>query len=447
MKKLTLLAILLSSFSMVYAQHDHSTHEGMKKDTSEMHSMDSAEHNMMMAPHNHSFSLNLPMERNGSGTGWLPDESPMFGIMIMKPKWMHMFHYNLFLRYNNQDLAHEGIRGDEDFDIPSWFMMMGQRKMGGTNLFHYSAMISFDPFLVGEQGYPLLFQTGESYNGQPIVDHQHPHDLFSELSVSLSHAFTPKSDLFVYLGYPGEPALGPIAFMHRTSALDNPNSPLNHHWLDATHITFGVATLGLRVGQLKLESSLFTGREPDENRYDFDKPKFDSWSTRVSLNPSPSWALQVSSGFLKNPELLHPEEDIYRTTASAVYTNSMNDHHTFSSTLAWGLNNTSENLQQHAFLAEAAWKMHQVTVYGRYDYTQKSAAELALEENFVPNELFTVQSITLGLNLDILNEKNVTIAPGINFTIYPTEAKLKYLYGETPLAMQVYLRIYPGSNN
>jgi hypothetical protein len=142
---------------------------------------------------------------------------------------------------------------------------------------------------------------------------------FSELSVAYSHAFSKKADVFAYVGYPGEPALGPVAFMHRASALFNPDAPISHHWIDATHITFGVATLGVRVGNFKLEGSSFTGREPDENRYDLDRPRFDSWSGRLSFNPSKNWALQVSHAYIKSPESLHPDENIHRTTASAEY--------------------------------------------------------------------------------------------------------------------------------
>ncbi len=164
---------------------------------------------------------------------------------------------------------------------------------GGTErIISFQHLISLDPFTVGGEGYPLLFQTGETYNNEPLVDRQHQHDLFSEVSVSYAHSLSPKSDLFVYVGYPGEPALGPVAFMHRPSALNNPDATLTHHWTDATHITFGVATLGFRYGNWKIEGSSFTGREPGENRYNFDKPRFDSWSGRLSYNPTEKWALQ-----------------------------------------------------------------------------------------------------------------------------------------------------------
>ena len=234
----------------------------------------------------HAFSLNLPMSRNGSGTGWLADESPMYGVMFHTQTWMYMLHGNLFLRYNNQDFTSKSTRGDQKFDAPNWLMFMGQRKAGENGLFHFSTMFSLDAVFGGD-GYPLLFQSGESYKGAPLVDRQHPHDLFSELSVSYSHALSENTDLFGYLAYPGEPALGPVAFMHRPSAIYNPDAPLSHHWVDATHISFGVATIGIRFGQFKLEGSSFTGREPNEHRFDFDKPRFDSWSSGVSFESFP----------------------------------------------------------------------------------------------------------------------------------------------------------------
>ncbi|MEP6594995.1 MAG: hypothetical protein ABJA71_03570 [Ginsengibacter sp.] len=184
-------------------------------------------------------------------------------------------------------------------------------------------MLSLDAAIAGKTGYPLLFQTGETASGKPLVDRQHPQDLFSELSVSYSYVFSKKTDVFIYLGYPGEPALGSGAFMHRQSALTNPDAPISHHWNDGTHITFGAATVGIRLDKFKIEASSFTGREPDEDRYDFDKARFDSWSGRLSFNPTNKWALQISHGFVKSPEVLNPDEDIHRTTASAIFSREL----------------------------------------------------------------------------------------------------------------------------
>jgi len=392
-----------------------------------------------------SLSLNLPMERNGSGTAWLPDSSPIFGYMIHSNKWMYMLHGNLFLRYNNQDFSNKGSRGNDQIDAPNWLMFMGQRKVGKNGLFHFSSMFSLDPLTVGGGGYPLLFQSGEAYKGNAIVDRQHPHDLFSELAVSYSQALSTKTDVFLYVGYPGEPALGPVAFMHRPSALNNPDAPLSHHWVDATHITFGVVTLGVRYGDFKLEASSFTGREPDENRYNFDKPLFNSWSSRLSFNPSPNWALQVSHGFIKSPELLHPDEDINRTTASAIYSLPIDKNNTLNATAVWGMNKSKGQNSENAFLIEGSWRTSKLTLHSRYEWVQKSTEELALNENIYGDHvLFPINAFTIGFNYDLLKIGTINLAAGSQFTFYHEDKKLNDLYGKYPMAFEVYLRLYPG---
>jgi len=251
-----LFLLLFAVDRLAFAQHEQ--HQTSVQDTVPAGSQ---QHHATMS---HAFSQSLPMTRNGSGTGWLPDASPMYGYMLHGKRWMYMFHGNIFVRYNKQDLFDKGSRGDSKVDAPNWVMGMGQRKVGSRGLFRFSGMFSLDP-LFGGEGYPLLFQTGETYQGEPLVDRQHPHNLFSELSVAYTHKFSSESDAFIYLAYPGEPALGPVAFMHRPSSQNNLDSPLGHHWQDATHITFGVTTLGIRYRMLKLRVCFYrpgTRRSP-----------------------------------------------------------------------------------------------------------------------------------------------------------------------------------------
>jgi len=392
----------------------------------------------------HAFSLHLPMTRNGSGTGWLPDGSPMYGYMIHTKKWMYMLHGNIFVRYNRQDLSDKGVRGGEKWDAPNMLMAMGQTKIGARGLFHFNAMFSLDAAIAGGSGYPLLFQTGESWKGQPLVDRQHPHDLFSELSVSYSYAFSPKADAFVYVGYPGEPALGPVTFMHRPSGMDNPDAPLGHHWTDATHITFGVATAGVRLGQFKLEGSSFTGREPNEDRYNFDKPRFDSWSGRLSFNPGEHWALQVSHGFIKSPEELKPEEDINRTTASATYAGFFGDERFFSATGSWGMNKEKEHAASNDALVEGALRLNKLATYLRYEWVQKSVEELNLPAAvYGAGTMFPVNAVTAGAGYDLFHVGVIRVMGGGQLSWYTSSRQLDNLYGKNPLAGEIYLRFYP----
>lgn len=442
MKKYLILVVLIVSSLASYAQHEHH----MKQDTAPVQQRPQAvhEHHKQMPPMSHAFSLNVPMTRNGSGTGWLPDASPIFGYMLHSKKWMYMIHGSVFARYNDQDFTNKGVRGNDKFDAPNWFMFMGQRRVGKSGLLHFSGMFSLDDVIAGGSGYPLLFQTGESYKGLPLIDRQHPHDLVSELSVSYSQALSDKVDVFAYVGYPGEPALGPVTFMHRPSSMDNPNAPITHHWVDATHITFGVTSLGVRVGKFKLEGSSFTGREPNENRYNFDKPRFDSWSGRLSMNPSKNWALQVSHGFVKSPEELHPGEDINKTTASIIYNSDIKNKNYLAGTVLWGLNKAKEHKGENAALVEAAWHINRSAVYGRYEFTEKSTEELVLDETIYGHDaIFDVHALTVGYNYDLLYFSKTRLAVGGNFSVYAANRRLDNLYGSNPLSFQVYLRLYP----
>lgn len=432
--------------------HHHHQMKGMKmdnmhhSDTSIHHSMKGMDMGDMHIMHmSSSFSLNLPMTRNGSGTSWVPDATPMYGYMLHSGKWMFMFHGDVFIRYVNQDFTAKGTRGGEKWDAPDMLMAMGQRQVGKHGLFHFGAMFSTDAIIAGGSGYPLPFQTGESWHDVPLVDRQHPHDLFSELSVSYAYSFSQKADAFLYVGYPGEPALGPVTFMHRPSGLFNPDAPIGHHWSDATHITFGVSTLGIRYGKFKLEGSLFTGREPDENRYDFDQPKFDSRSARLSFNPDEHWALQVSQGFIKSPEALRPDENVYRNTASATYVYPFSGEKYIAATALWGQNKTAGEDASNSALIEATLKLHRLAIYTRYEWVAKSGEELNLSPLlYDEHKLHPLNMATLGLGYDLLHIGNVTTALGAQLSIYSADNELKSLYGSTPLGGEIYLHIYPG---
>lgn len=396
-------------------------------------------------PMSSAFSQNLPMNRNGSGTGWLPDASPMYGYMLHAEKWMYMFHGNVFLRYNKQDVGDRGTRGGGKFDAPNWFMGMGQRRVGSGGMFRFSAMLTLDPLTVGGEGYPLLFQSGESWEGKPLVDRQHPHDLFSELSVAYAHQLSDDSDVFAYLGYPGEPAFGPVAFMHRVSSLNNPDAPIGHHWQDATHITFGVGTLGLRYKTLKLEGSVFTGREPNEERYGFDTPRFDSWSTRLSYNPSPAWALQLSQAWVKDVHEIGPREDVNKTSASVINALHLGAKSTLNSTAVWGYNKGGHHAAQHSFLLESALNLNTTTLYGKYEWVEKSVEDLLLEEEtFGHGKIYQINAISLGLQQQLFQLARTNVALGAQGSWYKTPEGLEELYGKNPVALEVYLRVSPG---
>ncbi len=430
-----------------FAQHEHHQKDTVpvKKDTGKV--MDHSDHSMhgkndADGMPTHAFSRNLPMSRNGSGTAWSPDNSPMYMWMKQGTKTDWMFHGNVFLRYTNTDIFNSGSRGSAKWGAPNWFMAMMNNRVGDKGLFNMTAMISLDRLTEGGNGYPILFQSGETWKGQRLVDRQHPHDLFSALSLGYTHAIKKDMDVFAYLGYPGEPALGAPAFMHRVSSMNNPDAPLGHHWQDATHITFGVATLGFRYRNFKIEGSSFTGREPDEERYGFDKARFNSYSYRLSFNPDARWAMQFSQGFIKEPEALEPGVDITRTTASVLYAGKNGPNRHLSAALIWGLNDKGEDHKEHSVLLEGNYQFAKNAIFSRYEFVQKSTEELDLEDQLV-HETFDVHVLSVGYNRSLLQKGMFELTAGAKTTLNFPQGELKSLYGELPVGFQVFLQLRP----
>jgi hypothetical protein len=415
---------------MAMPHHDHHAHD--------LHAPSHEGHEKHMEMHS-SIDLADPMSREGSGTSWLPDSSPMYGKMFMFGRDMLMLHGAIFPRYTNVSTR----RGDDRIDAPDWFMGMYSHPLGDSTQIGGRLMMSLDPLTEGGRGYPLLFQTGESWHDQPLHDRQHPHDLFDELSLSLSQKFGHDFSAYVYFGYPGEPALGPPTFMHRPSAMDDPDAPIGHHWQDSTHITFGVATAGLAWKNIKVEGSIFTGREPDENRYDFDRLRFDSYSGRLSWNPTKNLALQGSFGYIKSPEALDPKTNIHRTTASAIYNLPLGPDSNWSNSFVWGQNNTTGEGKTQSFLIESNYQRGRNTVYLRWERVQKSGHELVLDP---PDEsrIFPVGGYTIGYVRDLTHGNGLDIGLGTQFTFNDRPDRLDRYYGDDlGYAFQFFLRIRP----
>jgi hypothetical protein len=411
--------------------HLHSSHEMHQHPSSRGHEME-----MSMQS---SIDLADPMSREGSGTSWLPDSSPMYGKMFMFGEDMLMLHGAIFPRYTNVSTR----RGDDRIDAPNWIMGMYSHPLGDNTQIGGRLMMSLDPLTEGGRGYPLLFQTGESWHDQPLHDRQHPHDLFDELSLSLSQKFDHDFSGYIYFGYPGEPALGPPAFMHRPSAMDDPDAPIGHHWQDSTHITFGVATAGLVWRNIKVEGSIFTGREPDENRYDFDQPRFDSYSGRISWNPTKNLALQVSYGYIKSPEAPEPQINIHRTTASAIYNLPLGPDSNWSNTFVWGQNNATSEGKTQSFLIESNYQRGRDTVYLRWERVQKSGHELVLDPSD-ESGIFPVGGYTIGYVHDLTHGNGLDIGLGTQFTFNDRPDRLDRYYGDDlGYAFQFFLRIRP----
>ncbi|HMC92906.1 MAG TPA: hypothetical protein VKI45_10630 [Allosphingosinicella sp.] len=372
-----------------------------------------------------------PMSREASGTAWQPDASEHQGLHIMTGGWMLMAHAVLNGVWDKQT----GPRGNEKAFVSGMLMGMARRDVGPGTV-QFRAMLSPDP-LMGARGYPLLLASGETANGvTPLVDRQHPHDFLMELSASYSLRLSDTASAFVYAGLPGEPAFGPPAFMHRLSILDSPEAPISHHWLDSTHITFGVVTGGLVLGNVKLEGSRFNAREPDQHRWNIETGSLDSTALRVSWNPAPTLSLQASWGHFVSPEQLAPDENQERWSASAIYTRSLANGW-WSTTLAWG-RRTSEHRNLDAWVLESALRQGPWTLFARAERTDNDELVPALGHH---GPAYTVGKASIGAVRDFRVAPHLALGLGglasLNFVPRTLEAS----YGGDAKGFMAFVRL------
>jgi hypothetical protein len=385
--------------------------------------------------------LGVPRTREGSGTSWLPDASPMHALHGQTGNWELMLHGSLYVHF----LDDGGDRGFDQFGATNWIMGMARRPAGGGDL-TLKAMLSSDPWTVGECGYPDLLATGEFCDDEPLHDRQHPHDLFMELGAVYERALADDLALQLYGGPVGEPALGPVAYPHRVSSFPNPIAPIGHHWLDSTHIAFGVATAGVYGRRWKAEGSVFNGREPDSERHDFDLDALNSYAGRFWLLPSDRWALQVSAGQLNEAEVHEVggrRLDVTRVTASVTYHHPLAREGVWASTLAWGRNREGDEATA-AFLLETNLDVGERDVlYGRIEVVEKTGGDLVLPEG-LGGESFTVGKLGLGYLRQIGPVGGLAPGLGAGVTVSRVPDELEPFYGSTNLAgLQIFFRLRP----
>jgi hypothetical protein len=397
-------------------QHEHMQHEGT---------------DMTMFP-----------PRDGSGTAWLPDTTPMYGIHGQAGAWQWMGHGNAFV----QSLHESGDRGTDQFGSINWIMGMARRNIAGGRV-GLRAMFSLEPWSIPGCGYPDLLASGEVCDRMPIHDSQHPHDLFMELAAEYDRPIRGSLRWQAYGGLAGEPALGPVAYPHRVSATPNPLAPISHHWLDATHITFGVVTGGIYDTRWKAEASMFNGREPDDKRANIDFGSLNSFSGRLWFLPTSTLALQISAGHLSEAEPTFtggPGVDVDRITASATYHRSLAPDSLWASTLAWG-RNVEEGESTSALLVESNLILNERhTWFGRFEVGNKSAHDLDVHGT---DEVFTVAKFQAGYTRYLAARRGLKVGFGGTVSAGIVPSDLKPVYGSRMnLGWGVFVTLRPATH-
>lgn len=387
---------------------------------------------------------------SSSGTSAEPNSTPTPMLMGMKGQWEFMFHANVFVG----DLQQSGARGADRFFSTNWFMGMTQHQVG-PGLFTARVMLSLEPATVTGRRYPLLFQQGETAFGLPIVDGQHPHDFIMELAALYDIKLGDTSLLSFYFAPMGDPALGPTAYPHRASAIENPVGSLGHHQEDSTHIAGDVATAGFTYRVVRVEVSGFHGREPDEFRWNIDGGKMDSWSTRLTIQPGKNWSGQYSYARIVSPEALFAGEDQERMTASVMYNRPFGDGKlgsgNWASTALWGRTRSlRDGSVFNSYLLESTLRFFTRNyAWTRVENADRSdeliLGEHALPPGFEEHRVGRVQAYTFGYAHDFDVIPHVASALGAQITTYGVPDVLRPSYGVHPVGGMVFVRFRPYS--
>lgn len=382
-------------------------------------------------------ALVLPSSHESSGTAWQPASVTGYEWMWMRSGWDLMAHGTIFIDYNQQG----GPRGEGKAESVNWGMLMEQHQLGvGTILFRQ--MFSGESLTSPHPGFPELFQTGETYHGEPLVDHQHPHNLFAELAAMYTLPLSDKISWELYGGPSAEPALGPVTYLHRASAAELPMAPLGHHLQDSTHTSFGVITTGIVIDRIKLEASAFNGREPNEKRWSIQLAPLDSWSTRASVAPGRNWTAEYSIGKLIHPDALEPG-DQWRQTASIEYNRPLVGGN-WASTFVWGrVHKLATGTNLNSYLLESTFNFRERNyAFSRLELVDKD--ELFPQATLHP--AYRVGAYTFGGVRDLIHNRAWQLGLGADLTFYSKPAVLNAAYGNNPVSFQIFLRIRPGKN-
>ena len=383
-----------------------------------------------------------------SGTSAEPNSTPAPMLMSMHGQWMLMLHGNAFVA----DIQQTSPRGGDKLFSTNWGMLMAQRALGPGQL-TLRSMLSLEPATITGRRYPLLFQQGETAYGVPIADGQHPHDFFMELAALYDLRLSKRTLFSVYAGPVGDPAIGPIAYPHRASAIEDPVGTLGHHQEDSTHISYDVVTAGLTQGWLRLEASGFRGREPNEHRWEIQQGAIDSWSTRLTLQPGQNWSGQYSYAHIHSPEALFPTDNQDRMTASVMYNRPFAHQGNWASSAVWGrTRDLPGNLVENSYLFESTLRFHARNyAFTRYEDVDRTS-ELVLGEKPLPpgfqeQSAGRVEACTFGYDRDLSTHiPHMLTALGAQVTLDTPGPKLQPVYGSDPMGVVVFLRLRPANH-
>lgn len=391
-----------------------------------------------VAQHEHHAAA--PFPRTGSGTAWLPASVPMRAFHANPAGWSLMLHGDIVVQF----VRTFGTRGDYQLGSANWIMGEAVHPLAGGT-FGVRMMASAEVLTVTERGYPQLLQVAQPYRGATLTDRMHPHEMVSEAALTYERPIIGDVQAFLYLAAVGEPPLGPVAYRHRPSALNDPATPLGHHAQDVTHESFGVATVGVFTRGVRIEASVFNGAHPDEVRTNFDYAgaRMNSYAARLTVNPTAYWSVAASGGYLAATGGAHAH-GVLRRFGFSVLHSAPRPNGQWSTAFVWGANVPADSRRVlQSVLIETSFEPDgRNAIFGRVEHVTRTPEELDLVGS-VSAEV-RVNALSAGYARRVGMLRGVAGWLGVRGVVHVVPEELRLFYGSrTPVGLIAYLQLRP----
>ena len=359
------------------------------------------------------------------------------------PVGMWMLHGNGFVVQSFQ----EGSRGKNRLSSPN--MLMNEvGKSYGNQYFNANLMLTLEKWTFPKEGYPELLQIGEkNQDDQPYIDAQHPHSspilglTFSD-TISLGEG---KDYVRFFFAPRGQATEGPVAFMHRPTGMVNPDAPLGHHiGQDVSHITSTVLGFSLSKGRTQLEISAFHGTEPEPAMVDLPMGTLNSYGARIAYDFSNNFFAMFSAAEVNDPEPHDPTlKKLWRYSGSIYSKHQLNEMMLFN-TFIYGLVNNYDHISAlrsvlDEFLFHEKDRPNQY--WGRFEFVERTATELAIPGLLNPDEVKLVTAVTAGYTYKIKLTDEIEAGVGSSITKYFLPSDFRTAYSGDPLSGRIFIQI------
>jgi hypothetical protein len=356
--------------------------------------------------------------------------------------WQVMIHGNVFGDF----IRESGSRGNWQLGSVNWLMARAVHALAGGTLGVHT-MVSAEFLTLTRAGYPQLLQVAQPYRGGTLTDRMHPHELIGEAAVTYEHDVIRGLGASLYLAAAGEPALGPVTYLHRPSAANDPIAPLSHHAQDETHERFGVATIGLFTRHARFEASAFNGNHPDDvhTNLELSGDRFNSFSTRITLNPASQWSVSASAAFIaaSSSSADHAHGALHRYVLAIMNVRPRRAG-IWASSVVWGVNSpigTGRVLP--GILVETNFDLNnRSALFGRLEYSVRTAEELNLVGSI--SEQLGVGATAVGYTRRVTRWRATSAWLGGRATAYFLPDQLRAFYGGRVLTgFAAYVQLRP----